>query len=161
MVNNVHPLVTIAIPTYNRADGYLRKALASAMNQTYQNIEIIVSDNCSSDNFNYCLEQANGDYFLLLQDDDMIDSDFVEVCMTVANHSKDIGIIRTGTRIIDSEGKVVRERTNNVVGLLTEEFFLGWFAGKTVLYLCSTLFFTLSALEKLVGSNRNTIFFRM
>ncbi|MCD4669855.1 MAG: glycosyltransferase family 2 protein [Actinomycetia bacterium] len=166
MVNNVHPLVTIAIPTYNRAGSYLREALAGAMNQTYENIEIIVSDNCSSDNteafikgisdrriryfrhkknigannnFNYCLEQAKGDYFLLLQDDDMIDNDFVEACMTVANHSKDTGIIRTGTRIIDSEGKVVRERTNDVVGLSTEEFFLGWFAGKTVLYLCSTL----------------------
>ena len=169
MVNNVHPLVTIAIPTYNRADGYLREALASAMNQTYQNIEIIVSDNCSTDNterfvkgisdprlryfrhnknigannnFNYCLEQANGDYFLLLQDDDMIDNDFVEVCMTDANHSNDTGIIRTGTRVIDSEGKVIAEPTNNVVGLSTEEFFLGWFAGKTVLYLCSTLFHT-------------------
>jgi len=36
MVNNVHPLVTIAILTYNRADSYLRETLASAMNQTYQ-----------------------------------------------------------------------------------------------------------------------------
>jgi len=169
MIKKAQPLVTIGIPTYNRADAYLRETLAGAMNQTYENIEIIVSDNCSSDNteafirgisdrriryfrhkknigannnFNYCLEQANGDYFLLLQDDDMIDSDFVEACMTVANHSKDTGIIRTGTRIIDSEGRVIRERTNDVVGLSTEEFFLGWFAGKTVLYLCSTLFHT-------------------
>ena len=127
MINNVHPLVTIAIPTYNRAGSYLRETLAGAMNQTYENIEIIVSDNCSSDNteafirgisdrriryfrhktnigannnFNYCLEQANGDYFLLLQDDDMIDNDFVEVCMTVANHSKDTGIMRVPVRII-------------------------------------------------------------
>lgn len=38
MVNNVHPLVTIAIPIYNRADGYLREILAGAMKQTYENI---------------------------------------------------------------------------------------------------------------------------
>ena len=169
MIKKAQPLVTIAIPTYNRANGYLGKALASTLKQTYQNIEIIVSDNCSTDNtetfvkgisdprlryfrhnknigannnFNYCLEQANGDYFLLLQDDDMIDNDFVEVCMTVANYSRDAGIIRTGTRLIDSEGKVIAESTNNVVGFSTEEFFLGWFAGKTALYLCSTLFHT-------------------
>ena len=50
MSNINKPLVTIAIPTYNRADGYLRDALKSAMNQTYENIEIVVSDNCSPDN---------------------------------------------------------------------------------------------------------------
>lgn len=169
MPNNLDPLVTIAIPTYNRADYYLQQSLGSALSQTYQNIEIIVSDNCSTDNtqafvrsfseprlryfrhdknigannnFNYCLEQAKGDYFLLLQDDDMIDNDFVEVCITTAAKSKDIGIIRTGTRIIDSEGEVIAEAVNNVVGLTTEEFFMGWFANKTALYLCSTLFHT-------------------
>ncbi|MEL6166686.1 MAG: glycosyltransferase, partial [Cyanobacteria bacterium J06628_3] len=40
------PLVSIIIPTYNRPE-YLNLALASAVQQTYQNIEIIVSDNCS------------------------------------------------------------------------------------------------------------------
>ncbi len=49
-MNNLFPLVTIAIPTYNRADGYLKQALQSAVNQTYKNIEIVVSDNCSPDN---------------------------------------------------------------------------------------------------------------
>ena len=169
MPNNLDPLVTIAIPTYNRADYYLQQSLASALSQSYQHIEIIVSDNCSTDNtqafvrsfsdprlryfrhdknigannnFNYCLEQAKGDYFLLLQDDDMIDNDFVEVCITTAAKSQDIGIIRTGTRIIDSEGEVIAEAVNNVVGLTTEEFFMGWFANKTALYLCSTLFHT-------------------
>lgn len=43
------PLVTIAIPTYNRADGFLKQALQSAINQTYYYLEIIVSDNCSTD----------------------------------------------------------------------------------------------------------------
>lgn len=38
------------IPTYNRANSYLTHVLRSAVCQTYQNIEIVVSDNHSSDN---------------------------------------------------------------------------------------------------------------
>ena len=41
-------LVSILIPTYNRKDKVVN-AINSALNQTYKNIEIIVSDNCSSD----------------------------------------------------------------------------------------------------------------
>lgn len=43
-----NPLVTIVICTHNRAD-LLRRALLSAINQTYTNIEIIVSDDASVD----------------------------------------------------------------------------------------------------------------
>ena len=42
------PLVSILIPTYNQPE-YFRQALESALNQTYPNIEIIVSDD-STDN---------------------------------------------------------------------------------------------------------------
>ncbi len=162
------PLVTIAIPTYNRADGYLKAALGSAVGQTYPNLEIIVSDNCSSDdtalvvsgfkdpriryfrqeknigannNFNFCLGRANGKYFLLLQDDDLIDADFIETCMNEVGPAE-VGIIRTGTRIIDARGRLIYERKNMVRGLAMEDFFAGWFSGKTSLYLCSTLFNT-------------------
>jgi glycosyltransferase involved in cell wall biosynthesis len=163
------PLVTIGIPTYNRADGYLKECLASALNQTYKEVEVIVSDNCSNDrtsallrgisnsrlryirheknigpanNFNYCLKQARGAYFLLLHDDDLIDPDFVEICMKAAGGSTDYGIIRTGTRVIDSNGNVLNELRNSVVGLSTEDFFRGWFQEKTSWYLCSTLYNT-------------------
>ena len=169
MTNNTFPLVTIAIPTYNRADSYLLQALESAVNQTYQDIEIIIADNCSTDNteavvkglsdpriryfrhvenigannnFNFCLEQARGDYFLLLQDDDLINRDFIEVCMQAVDYRTDVGIIRTGTRSIDSQGRVLKEKSNKVAGLSTSDFFVGWFTGKTSLYLCSTLFNT-------------------
>jgi glycosyltransferase involved in cell wall biosynthesis len=168
------PLVSIAIPTYNRADCYLGQAIESALNQTYPHIEIIVSDNCSHDNtpvvvesfrdrriryvrhkenigannnFNYCLKEARGDYFLLLQDDDLIDRDFVEVCMKAAGYRTDIGLLRTGTRVIDDRGYVISECLNQVSGLNTAEFFRGWFANKTALYLCSTLFNTLRLRE--------------
>lgn len=169
MNNSTFPMVTIGIPTFNRADGYLKQALQSALNQTYSNLDIIVSDNCSKDNtekvvrgfsdsriryyrqkenigpnnnFNFCLKQAKGDYFLLLQDDDMIDQDFVETCMKNAGYDTKFGIIRTGTRLIESQGNVLFEIENKVEGLSFEDFILGWFRDKTSWYLCSTLFNT-------------------
>ena len=43
------PLVTIAIPTFNRADTYLPLALQAALDQSWTNIEILVGDNASTD----------------------------------------------------------------------------------------------------------------
>lgn len=43
------PLVTVCIITYNSAE-FIIEALESVFEQTYQNIELIVSDDCSKDN---------------------------------------------------------------------------------------------------------------
>ncbi|PNQ73661.1 hypothetical protein C1T31_04805 [Hanstruepera neustonica] len=43
------PLVSICIPTYN-GSSYIEETLLSALNQTYKNIEIIITDDKSSDN---------------------------------------------------------------------------------------------------------------
>lgn len=181
MINETGPLVTIGLPTYNRAGGYLKQALQSALAQTYPHIEIIVSDNCSSDhteavvksfddprlryvkhpeniglanNFNFCLEQARGVYFLLLHDDDLIDPDFIEVALASANGRTDLGIIRTGVRAIDGQGNVFHEAPNLVVGLSTAGFFRGWFAHKTSWYFCNTLFNT-QRLKEIGGLHSN------
>jgi glycosyltransferase involved in cell wall biosynthesis len=169
MPDTTVPPVTIGIPTYNRADGYFRLALESAVRQTYKNIEIVVSDNCSTDNteavvkeiadarvryfkqekslspnenFNFCLNQAGGAYFLLLHDDDLIDEDFIAACMRKADFRLNWGVIRTGTRLIDAEGKVTSEVPNRSKGEGVEDLFLDWFNAKTAFYFCSTLFNT-------------------
>jgi len=55
------PKVTIGIPVFN-GDQFLRKSIESIINQSYQDIEIIISDNCSTDNTQtICLEYASRD----------------------------------------------------------------------------------------------------
>ncbi|MFY7734922.1 MAG: glycosyltransferase, partial [Bacteroidia bacterium] len=42
-------LVSVPVVTYNAAE-FVLETLESIFNQTYQNIELIVSDDCSKDN---------------------------------------------------------------------------------------------------------------
>jgi glycosyltransferase involved in cell wall biosynthesis len=161
--------VTIGLPTYNRADLFLVPALECALAQDWDNLEIIVSDNCSTDNtqeivtsyddprlryvrqdenigannnFNYCVNEAEGDYFVLYPDDDVIDPDFVSACMEAAAGRADYGIIRSGTRLIDGAGNLIREVPNRAGGLDYNAFFRGWMQGRFTSYVCSTLFNT-------------------
>jgi len=186
MAINTNPLVTIGIPTYNRANGFLKKALKSAVKQTYKNLEIIVSDNCSTDhteslvndfcdarikyvkhprnigannNFNFCVDNAKGKYFLLLHDDDLIDPDLIETCMNAVKGEGNVGVIFTGNRVIDQNANTLWETPNRGKGLSTTDFFLSWFSEQTALYLCSTLFNT-KRLQELGGFQSKTNHFQ-
>lgn len=163
------PLITIGIPTYNRADAYLPMCLEAAISQDYSNFEIIVSDNCSSDNtrelvegfddsrlryirheqnigaipnFNFCLNEAAGAYFMMLHDDDLIDHDFLSCCAAAIPDNKTVGIIRSGTRIIDSNGSVKSLAVNNSTTDKFTDLWSDWSKGETSPYLCSTVFNT-------------------
>jgi len=176
------PLVSIGIPTYNRANGKLLNVIRRALEQTYQNVEVIVSDNCSSDNttevvqsvkderlkyvrhetnigannnFNHCLKEARGEYFLLFHDDDMIDVDFVASCIASLEEGKAVGAIFTGIRIIDGDDNVLNENKNMAKGKSPLEFVLAWFDAQISLYLPSTLYNT-EYLKKVGGFNSKT-----
>jgi glycosyltransferase involved in cell wall biosynthesis len=98
--------VSILLPTLNRLT-YLKESLASARAQTYHDIEILVSDDGSSDesqeyirsiaeidprvrllppnprpglftNINYLIQNCGGDAFCILGDDDRLSPEFVE-----------------------------------------------------------------------------------
>jgi glycosyltransferase involved in cell wall biosynthesis len=102
-------LVSVGLPTYNRA-GTLRKSIASALAQSHRNVELVISDNASTDdtesicrefaavdarvkyvrhpknlgptpNFLCVLEESSGEYFMWLCDDDWLDANYVEECL--------------------------------------------------------------------------------
>lgn len=103
------PLVSVCIPTYNRSTKLMR-AINSLYASDYRNIEIIISDNASSDdtqrlcadlsdsdkrirffrhpenigptrNFEFSRAQAEGEYFMWLADDDWLDSNYISCCV--------------------------------------------------------------------------------
>ena len=49
-MNSNTPLVSIILPTFNRSGHYLERAIQSVVNQSYNNWELIVIDNHSTDN---------------------------------------------------------------------------------------------------------------
>ena len=184
-MNAEWPLITIGIPTYNRAHSTLPLTLESALAQNYPNLEIIVSDNCSTDdtekvvtsykdprleyirqkvnlgsngNYNALLHAARGSYFLLLHDDDLIDGDFLSTCMDRAGYRTAYGVIRTGTRMVDGVGAFLYEPRNKVAGNASTDLYEAWLTGDVAFYLCSTLFNT-GALRNAGGfSSKNNLF---
>jgi hypothetical protein len=122
--------VTVCLPTYNRAD-YLSQALASVLGQTFQDFEVIVSDNCSADNtgevvravtdprvryvrnetniglfrnMNQCLEMARGEYICILHDDDLYLPEFLERSVQMLDRYPSAGFVHSAAYEIDAAG---------------------------------------------------------
>ena len=118
------PLVSVGIPTYNRRP-LLERAIRSVLDQDYPELEVVVSDNASSDdteetlsalaaadsrlrhertpenrghaaNFRRVFELAGGDYFMWLSDDDEITPGYIRRC--VDELEADPGLVGAGGR---------------------------------------------------------------
>ncbi len=135
------PLVTVGIPTYNRPEG-LERTLISILNQTYSNIHVLVSDNCSAapnvltvlqkyagldkrvkytiqkknlslvPNFQYLLDQADGKYFMWAADDDQWSPGFIETCVEAMEADEAVAIAMTEMDIFDESGNIEPGKLN-------------------------------------------------
>lgn len=128
------PLVSIGLPTYNRA-ATLGRAIESALNQDYKNIQLLISDNASTDeteaiclraarrdnrvkylrrqtnlgataNFRDVLKQSAGEFFMWLADDDWMDQSYVSRCVQVLLEHPDYSLVCGKARYFD-DGKFV------------------------------------------------------
>lgn len=126
------PLVSIMIPNFNHSR-YLDECIQSALNQTYENIEIIILDNASTDhsvevarayqtdervrvcrnqfnilNKNYRIlaeRLAQGKYLLLLCADDYIYPTFIEKAVRILEEYPDVGYVHGEKDFITENGE--------------------------------------------------------
>jgi glycosyltransferase involved in cell wall biosynthesis len=131
------PLVSIGLFVYN-GDRFLEAALDSILDQTFRDFELIISDNCSTDrsdeicrryaardpriryyrndrnmgagwNLRNVYFKATGKYFKWAAHDDMIQPDFLRLCVDALEADDSVVIAHTLTRIIDDHGQFVED----------------------------------------------------
>lgn len=126
IINN--ELVSVCVPTYNGGK-FLKEALLSVNDQSYQHIEIIISDDQSTDetlriindfsaiskfpvkvyhhtpngiagNWNHCIQKSNGEYIKFLFQDDVMAKDCVEKMIVAFNNISNTGLIACKRNIL-------------------------------------------------------------
>jgi glycosyltransferase involved in cell wall biosynthesis len=127
-------LISICIATYNGAE-YIREQLDSIVNQTYQNFEVIIQDDCSSDNtleivkeyedkinitiykneenlgyiknFESVTKKANGDLIALCDQDDVWEKDKLEL---LVHNISDTTLIYSDSLLVDQNAQSLHLR---------------------------------------------------
>lgn len=123
------PAVSVIIPNYNHAE-YLRQRIDSILNQSYQNIEIIILDDCSTDESRDVIDdyrshplithvklgtvntgspfkqwangisQATGNFIWIAESDDYADSDFLEIMVDTLSRDPRLGLVYCDSHIV-------------------------------------------------------------
>lgn len=136
------PKVTIAIPTYKRPE-LLKLALDSAFNQTdYSDFEVVIVDNdpdrdCETErllktysdkrlsyyknaenigmfgNWNRCIELSRGEYLTILNDDDLLNNEYLSIVTSIVDQKNHVDALLVGFQAIDSEGKMIWNTPNS------------------------------------------------
>lgn len=142
----VQPLISVIIPCYNQAH-FLDEAIESVINQSYQNTEIIVVDDGSSDNTKYVvkkyqnvsyiyqnnqglssarnkgLENCNGKYVVFLDSDDRLLIDALINGVKYINDNPECVLVYGNVNLISEIGTYIK---TNDFELLERDFFSGF-----------------------------------
>lgn len=128
--------VSILIPNYNHAL-FLKQRIESVLNQTYQDFELIMMDDCSTDHSRQIIEEyrnhpkvskivynehnsggvfkqwikgiemASGKYLWIAESDDAAEPTFLEETVRVLENDPNVGMVFTDTTIIDANGNKI------------------------------------------------------
>lgn len=145
MSDSIGKLISIGIPAYNQGS-YLKKTIESLLNQSIKPLEIVVSDNHSTDetssvasefgdkirlikppkhmrmmeHWNFVVSQLNGEWFSLLSSDDIAKENFVLAMLNGIQSSKNAILVRSGYETIDESGKIIEKRFILTVNKVTK-----------------------------------------
>ncbi|HTX27468.1 MAG TPA: glycosyltransferase family 2 protein [Streptosporangiaceae bacterium] len=130
------PRLTIGLPVYN-GERYLAQAIDALLGQSYEDFELIISDNASTDgtaeicrrsaqhdarvryirqpkniglapNHNVVVEEARGELFKWAANDDLYAGDLIERCVQALDQHPDVVLAHCWTALIDGSGTVTR-----------------------------------------------------
>jgi len=131
---NAVPRLTIGLPVYN-GEKYLSESIESLLGQTYENFELVISDNASTDNTqsicrqymekdsriryirqprniglipneNFITKQAKGEFFKLAAHDDLYASGLIKRCVDALDENREAVIAQGWEARIDADGAV-------------------------------------------------------
>lgn len=151
MVVSNQPLVSIGIPVYN-GENYISEALDSIVNQTYKNLEIIISDNASIDktqeicesyqkqderikyfrfdenqgaaiNFNNTFKVAKGTYFKWASHDDYLDTTYIEKCVDYLEKNPQTHLCHSRKNIVNKKSITIKRLDYPGLGINEEHGF--------------------------------------
>ncbi len=141
-MNQLYPKITVGMPVYN-GEPFLREAIESALCQTYEDFELVISDNASTDgtreicedyaandpricyhrnkanigaarNYNTVFRLARGAYFRWFNADDLIAPHLHEECVKVLDGNPDAVLCYGKTEIIDGHGRCIGSYDDNL-----------------------------------------------
>ena len=135
MVISETPRLSVGLPVYNGED-YLAESLEALLGQTYEDFELIISDNASTDgtadicrryaeqdsriryirqarnlgcnpNHNFVIQQARGELFKLASDDDLYARDLLKRCVDALDESPHLVLAHSWSATIDTSSTVI------------------------------------------------------
>ena len=131
------PLVSICLPVYN-GQMFLRQALDSVLAQSFEDFELLISDDCSTDgsweiienyagadkrftywrndarlglfgNYNKCLEEASGTYIKPFAQDDLWHRELLEKQVVLLRKHNNVALVGARRVVVDELGQVMKD----------------------------------------------------
>ena len=131
---NAVPRLSLGLPVYN-GEGYLAQSIEALLGQTYENFELIISDNASTDgtadicrryakqdpriryyrqernigcapNHNFVIQQAAGELFKAASHDDLYARDLLRLCVDALDEHPQVVLAHSWSAVIDGSGLV-------------------------------------------------------